>query len=573
MPPTPFSVPRRWSVAEPTFAAEDLSRVLGLPLLLARCLVNRGVGAPAAAELFLAPRLKNLADPFLLPQMGEAIDALMAARRAGEQVVIFGDYDVDGVTATAILLETLEFFGWKASAFLPHRLEDGYGLNLEAAERAVRQTGARLLLAVDCGSTSFDSVSALNAAGITVIILDHHQVASPPPPAAALVNPQRGSRFRELCSAGLAFKLAHALTKRLREENCPEAERFDVRAFLDLVALGTVADLVPLTDENRTVVTAGLLRLEAAIRPGLIALKSVSQIKDRCGVYEIGFQLGPRLNAAGRLEHAAAALDLLRETDPDRSRSLSISLDSQNTARRALEQKIADECLAALRTRFNPAEDFVIVEGNADWHPGVVGIVASRVQREFHRPTIIVGSDGVTWRGSGRSIEGFDLAAGLRQCEHLLETHGGHAMAAGLSLLPANLPLLRARLNEFARASLNPQLLQRTIRLDAEATLADLTLADVTALDRLAPFGIGNPHVQVVVRKVRLHGAIRRMGAEQKHARFLVTDGGDPHQVVWWNCGALPDGLFDLAVVPELNTYNGSTRVQLKLVDVRPSAS
>src|SRR5436190_6044554 len=212
-----YSVPQRWSVAEPTFAAEELARGLGLPALVGRCLVNRGVITRELAEGFLEPRLKRLCDPFLLPDMAEAVEALVQARENGDHVVVFGDYDVDGVTATAIVLETLEFFGWRASSFLPHRLDDGYGLNLESAERAVAQTGAKLLIAVDCGSTSIEAISALSARGVAVVVLDHHQIASPPPPARAIVNPQRGERFRELCSAGLAFKLAHAITKRARE--------------------------------------------------------------------------------------------------------------------------------------------------------------------------------------------------------------------------------------------------------------------------------------------------------------------------------------------------------------------
>jgi len=569
MPAAAYTVPQRWSVAESTFAAEEIGRALKLPLLVARCLVNRGLITPEKAEEFLAPRLKGLADPFLLPDMDEAVRALIEAHQAQIRVVVFGDYDVDGVTGTAILLETLEFFGWKVSSFLPHRIDDGYGLNREAAERAVAETGARLLLAVDCGSTSFETISALSASGVQVVVLDHHQIASPPPPARAFVNPQRGLHFRELCSAGLAFKLAHALTKRLRELKWPNAEQFDVRQLLDLVALGTIADLVPLLGENRILVSAGLKRLNETTRPGLIALKQVCAIKESVGVYEVGFQLGPRLNAAGRLEHAAAALNLVRATDPAVARELAVALDVQNRERQALEKRIADECVALVRARFNPDEHFAIVEGNADWHVGVVGIVASRVQREFHRPAIVIGSDGAQWRGSGRSIEGFDLAAALRDCAHLLDRHGGHAMAAGLSLHPDNLALFRERFNEVARARLDSTLLQRPLRLDAEVKLNDLTLESITALERIGPFGNGNPQVQVTIRNVHLTGEFRRIGADQKHARFTVTDGVGRLDVLWWNATQLPPGPLELAVVPQTNFYNGTTRLQLKLLDVR----
>jgi single-stranded-DNA-specific exonuclease len=568
---TGYSVPQRWSVAEPTFAAEELARGLGAPALVGRCLVNRGIITREAAEVFLAPRLKALADPFLLPDMAEAVEDLMAAREREEPVVVFGDYDVDGVTATAILLETLEFFGWKVNSFLPHRLEDGYGLNLEAAERALAQTGARLLVAVDCGSTSFDAISALSARGITVLVFDHHQISSPPPPARAIVNPQRGAKFCELCSAGLAFKLAHAIAKRARELKWPHAEEFDVRELLDLVALGTIADLVPLTGENRILVSAGLRRLLETKRPGLIALKDVSGMHEECGVHEVGFQLGPRLNAAGRLEHAAAALELVRATDPAKAKELAVSLDERNRERQEMEKKIALECMAAVRSWFKPEEHFAIVEGSADWHVGVVGIVASRLQREFHRPVIVLGSDGASWRGSGRSIDGFDLAAGLRECAHLLQKHGGHAMAAGVSLSPENVTLFRERFNEVARARIDSSSLQRLLRLDADVKLSELSVDAVTALEKLGPFGMGNPQAQILIRNLRMAGEFRRMGAEQKHARFRVTDGTGFQDVVWWNAAELPLSQFDIAVTPQLNTYNGVTRVQLKLVDYRPS--
>jgi single-stranded-DNA-specific exonuclease len=508
----------------------------------------------------------------LLPDMEEAVGVLMAARERGEAVVVFGDYDVDGVTATAILLETLEFFDWKASSFLPHRLEDGYGLNLEAAERAVAQTGAKLLVAVDCGSTSFETVAALSARGVSVVILDHHQMASPPPPARAIVNPQRGAAFRELCSAGLAFKLAHAITKRARELKWARAEQFDVRNLLDLVALGTVADLVPLSGENRILVSVGLKWLEATKRVGLCTLKNVAGINGECGVYEVGFQLGPRLNAAGRLEHAAAALDLVRATDRKTAEGLAKSLDETNRERQETEKRIALECLAAVRSWFKPEEHFAIVEGNAEWHVGVVGIVASRLQREFHRPVIVLGSDGASWRGSGRSIDGFDLAAGLRECAHLLERHGGHAMAAGVSLQAENVTLFRERFNEVARAKIDSSSLLRTLRLDAEVKLHEVTLESMDALERIGPFGMGNPQVQLLIRNVRVAGEIRRLGAEQKHAKFSVTDGNAFRDVMWWNAGELPLAQFDLAVTPQLNTYNGTTRVQLRMLDFRPAA-
>ena len=362
--------------------------------------------------------------------MAAAVERLFLARRKDEPLVIFGDYDVDGVTSTALLTEILTALGWRVNHYLPHRLDEGYGLSQDGVENCLRRFPIKLLLAVDCGSTAVPSVEWLRQRGVDVIVLDHHQVSNPPPLATALVNPRSGTgTFTELCSVGLAFKLAHALVKRGRETGLAGAQDFDLRPLLDLVALGTVADLVPLTGENRILVTTGLQRLQGTPRPGLIALKAVAEVKGPIGVYEVGFQLGPRLNAAGRLETAVEALNLLLAQNLTEAEPLARDLDARNRERQQIERSIAEEAIGAVRAKFDAQTDYVIVEGQLLWHVGVVGIVASRVLREFHRPTIIMGGEGEEWRGSGRSIEGFDLAAALRECQDLLVRHGGHAMA------------------------------------------------------------------------------------------------------------------------------------------------
>ena len=442
-------------------------------------------------DRFLEPRLKHLADPFLLPNMHSAVERLFRAHRLNESVVIFGDYDVDGVTSTALLLEVLRALGWKVDYYLPHRIDEGYGLSADAVENCVKKIPATLLLAVDCGSNSTATVERLRELGVDVIVLDHHQVSVPPPAAVALVNPQlavqppassaegcpqNGKDCRELCSVGLAFKLAHALVKRGRETALPGAADFDLRPLLDLVALGTIADLVPLTGENRILTAAGLERLNATRRPGLEALKRVAQCPVGLGVYEVAFQLAPRLNAAGRLETAEEALRLLLANDLGEAMPLAVALDARNRQRQSIEKNIAEEVLAAVRAKFKPEEDLVIVEGHMQWHIGVVGIVASRVLQQFYRPTIILGGDGAHWRGSGRSISGFDLASALRECGDLLLRHGGHAMAAGLSVLPEKIDALRGRLNEVARRTLPLEELKPGLRLDAEVGLEEITL-------------------------------------------------------------------------------------------------
>jgi single-stranded-DNA-specific exonuclease len=573
-------VKSRWEIApSQPLLAERLASDLKLSPLLAQCLLNRGLSEPSVITPFLEPRLKQLADPFLLPNMGAAVERLFRAHAGGESLVIFGDYDVDGVTSTALLTETLRALGWKVSHYLPHRMEEGYGLSLEGVENCLRKFPVTLLLAVDCGSTAVDAVAWLRERGVDTLVLDHHQLSLPAPAAVAIVNPrlveENGApSFGELCSAGLAFKLAHALVKRGRELGLPAAADFDIRPLLDLVALGTIADLVPLTRENRILVSMGLERLRSTTRPGLVALQRVAKVGASPGTYEVGFQLAPRLNAAGRLEDAEEALLLLLAPDLATAEPIALNLDSRNRERQKIERGIAEEVIGAVRARFNPETDYVIVEGRLLWHVGVVGIVASRVLQQFYRPTIIVGGDGDEWRGSGRSIAGFDLAAALRECTDLLVRHGGHALAAGLTIEQKNLDALRARLNDLARRTLKPEELLPALQLDAEVALRDIHLERLGELERLNPLGQGNPPARFVARNVSQARPLQRMGADKQHLKLWVTDGVATHEAVWWGAGrepALPVGRFDLAFTPQINVFNGRRSVQLKVLDWRPA--
>jgi single-stranded-DNA-specific exonuclease len=597
----------RWSLAPPQpLLAGQLAGQLNLSPLLTQCLLNRSLSEPPAIGQFLQPRLKNLADPFLLPDMAVAVERLFRAREQNESLVIFGDYDVDGVTSTALLLEVLRALGWKADFYLPNRMDEGYGLSREGVENCLKKFPVTLLLAVDCGSTAGEAIRSLRDRGVDVIVLDHHQVSNPAPEAIALVNPQMALRDAgrltsggngtppvtchsspvthvELCSAGLAFKLAHALVKRGREMHLPGMAEFDLRPLLDLVALGTIADLVPLIGENRILVSAGLQRLNLTQRPGLIALKKAAQSPPVLGTHDVAFQLAPRLNAAGRLETAEDSLRLLLARNLAEAVPLAENLDARNRERQKIERGIAEEVTGAIRAKFNPQTDFVIVEGQLLWHIGVVGIVASRVLQAFYRPTIIIGGEGDEWRGSGRSIAGFDLAAALRECDDLLVRHGGHAMAAGLSIRPDNIDALRQRLNEVAARALKPEDLQPSLRLDAEVGLDEMTLEALHELSRLSPVGQGNPGVQFYARQLTHARPLQRIGAAKQHVKMWVTDTPSPQsgygaasgatvlEAIWWNGGAesLPVGKFDLAFAPQVNPFNGTHTVQLKVLDWR----
>lgn len=570
----------RWLPAPPQpLLTSPLAAQLRISPLLAQCLVNRGLSELSVIETFLRPRLKQLADPFLLPDMDKAVARLLTARERGDSLVIFGDYDVDGVTSSTLLLQVLRALGWQASSYLPHRMDEGYGLSRDGVENCLKKYPTSLLLAVDCGSTAVETIAWLRERGVDVIVLDHHQISNPAPAAVALVNPQattsgfrlQTSDFGELCSVGLAFKLAHALVKRGREINLPGAADFDLRPLLDLVALGTIADLVPLTGENRILVSAGLERLNSTTRPGLMALKQVAQSPQTLGTFDVGFQLAPRLNASGRLETAEESLHLLMAESLDEAMLLAQRLDSQNRERQKIERTIAEEAGGHVRSCFDPEKDFVIVEGRLHWHIGVVGIVSSRVLQEFYRPTFIIGGEGDNWRGSGRSIAGFDLAAALRECDDLLVRHGGHAMAAGVTIQPDKLDAFRARLNDIARRTLKREDLQPPLRLDAEVNLGEISLDSLAELDQLKPMGQGNPALQFYASSLSHQRPLMRMGAEKQHVKLWVTDGKTSHEAVWWNAGggSLPVGKFDLAFAPQINDYNGKRTVQLKVLDWR----
>jgi len=571
-PPQPLLAARLASTLPGNDAANGPQ--LKLSPLLAQCLINRGYTNPDTIQEFLQPRLRRLADPFLLPDVDRAVARLFRARELAEPLLIFGDYDVDGVSSTVLLIEVLAKLGWSANYYLPNRMDEGYGLSQDAVENCLKKFPVKLFLAVDCGSTAISTIAWLQERGVDVIVLDHHQVSSPPPAAVALVNPHAGEAdalFTELCSVGLAFKLAHAVLKRGREIGLPGAAEFDLKPLLDLVALGTIADIVPLTGENRILVTAGLECLSTTRRPGLVALKQVAQCPPRLGPYEVGFQLGPRLNAAGRLETAEQSLELLLAKKEADALPIAQNLDAQNRERQKIERSIVEEVSGAVRARFNPQTDYVIVEGQLHWHIGVVGIVASRVLQEFYRPTLIVGGEHEEWRGSGRSIAGFDLAAALRECDDLLVRHGGHALAAGLTIRADKLDLLRQRLNELARRMLKPDDLQPPLRLDVEVGLDEITFDSLAELDRLRPFGPGNATVQFLARNLAHQRPLQRIGNTRQHVKLWVTDGNATHEAVWWNAGneSLPVGRFDLAFAPQINDFNGRRVVQLKVLDWR----
>ncbi len=560
---------------EDRILSESLSRELGVSPLMAQCLINRGMRKAEEIRLFLEPSYRHLADPFSLPDMDKAVGRIFQAREAGERIVLFGDYDADGITATAILLEVMEDLGWRVDKCLPHRHNEGVGLNPASVGRCLEECRPDLLLAVDCGSTATRTIADLAVKGVEVIVLDHHQLSDPLPPAFALVNPYRGEgSLRELSSAGLAFKLAHAIVQRARQLNSPPAAyAYDLKPLLDLVALGTVADMVPLVRENRVLVTAGLRRLNQTRRAGLLALMEVAQLRDAIDIVSINCQLGPRINAAGRMEDAMVSLDLLRSPDRDAAIDRARRMDGCNRERQAIEREVAEEAVRMAEESIREAGEGILVLGRPGWHIGVVGIVASRIVSQFYRPVLVLGGEGEVLKGSGRSVEGFDLARALGACGDLLLDHGGHAMAAGLTIESRNLDAFRQRLGRYARERLRPEHLVASLRLDSRIPLGENSLARMRELSSLEPYGKGNDPVRFCSRNLVLEDRPVRMGKEGIHARFRVTDGADSREVVWWNCrdAPLPSGSFDLAYEPRKCRLGGQEGIQLRLLHWRPA--
>ena len=535
--------------------------------LVQRLLAQRDPGSDEAVARFLQPKLQELSDPFLIPGMEAAVNRLLLAADRGERLVLFGDYDVDGVSSLTLLRTVLIAYGLSPRCFLPLRMEEGYGLSANGLQRCLDEGPVDLLVAVDCGTTAKSETAWLAERGIEVIILDHHEPdPARTPVCAALVNPKLGDSFHYLCSAGVVFKLAHAMGKRRRAEN------FDLKAQLDLVALATVADIVPLVAENRLFVRKGLEQLERGARPGLRALIEVAGVRPPLDSMDLGFRLGPRLNASGRLDSADASLDLLLCTDPTRAATLAAALDRQNRERQDVEHGIQHEA-QELADRFasedNPAALVVASEG---WHPGVVGIVAARLMRRYHRPIFVIAIDenGIG-KGSGRSVEGLSLVAALDACRPLLIAGGGHEAAAGITIHRDNLPAFRQQFNDHIRSQITGAELEPKLYIDAQTNLADLTLDFLDAYEQLQPFGQGNSRPLFAACGIQPVSEPKLL--RERHWRFDFYQDGTTKGGIWFN-GAhdpLPDPPWDVAFYVDRNTFRGETHVQLLVQGMRTS--
>ncbi|MFL5318524.1 MAG: single-stranded-DNA-specific exonuclease RecJ [Myxococcaceae bacterium] len=560
-------------------ASEEEARVLavelGLHPIAAKVLVARGLNVPSTAAAFLSDKLSDLPDPALMKGMPETVARVHKAVKRAEKITLWGDYDVDGVCSTSLLSLFLKSLSATVATYIPHRLEEGYGLNVAAIER-IAQDGTKLLVTLDCGITSHAEIAKANELGLEVVVVDHHTVPETMPPALAVLNPhQPGCTYptKHLCAAGVTFNLCMGLRKLLREEGFFQGRTEpNLREYLDLVALATVADVVPLTGANRILVKHGLKELTAAKRPGVRALKEVAGLPPDGAVTagQVGFRLGPRINAAGRLDDASVGLRLLTCRTEDEARPLAKELDAANAERQAIEQDILNQALAMAEAR-KSARGFVLYgEG---WHPGVVGIVASRVVEKYHRPTAVIGVKDGVGKGSARSIEAFHLYDALKNCADHLSRFGGHKHAAGLTVDARMLPAFTEAFEKIAAAQLTEDDLVARCRVDAIVTAQELTESAVEAIQALAPFGNGNPEPVLGVRNVVARPRVLQNKREGGVGHLKLTLERSPMlDVIGFSMAdkvALTEGPIDLVFQASMDEFRGVRRVSLKLKDVK----
>jgi single-stranded-DNA-specific exonuclease len=579
---------KRWRI-QPHDAARvaELERRAGLPTVVAQLLASRGVQSPEAARQFLRPSAQDLYDPDSLPGMSEATSRILAAIDARRRITIYADYDADGMSAAAILFRCLQLLGACVNIHVPNRLEDGYGLNDDALATLAAQ-GTSMVITVDCGIASVHEARTAQRLGLELIITDHHHLGAELPDAAALVHPRLpGSTypFGGLSGAGVAFKLAWSLCRRrCGASRVSQPMRKLLIEALALAAIGTVADVVPLLDENRRIVRSGLPALKEHPPPGIACLLELTRLKDRPELTseDIAYVVAPRLNAAGRLGQAMLGIELLTTENPDRAAVLANYLHEQNATRDSLERGTYQVALAQLKQMGDPHTAPALVVAGDGWHPGVLGLVAGRLAEKFHRPTVVISVDPTGLRpavGSARSACGLHLHEALSQCSRWLLAYGGHAAAAGLKMDPRHIPAFREAFCQVAAACIPPQDRVAELVIDAEAPLSQLSEQTVRHIELLAPFGEGNPRPILCTTEVCLAAPPRPLGSSGRHLALPVVQHQQTIRAVAFGkpewLDALGDfrGPIDIAYSPVLNHFGGKCSVEMHLVDWRPSAT
>lgn len=562
-----------WRFQTPDDAlVESVRQDNDVPQAVALALVNRGLVDPEEIQFYLHPRLRGLSDPFLFPDMEKAAGRIWEAIDAGERILVYGDYDVDGVTSTALMVQVLAGLGAESCAFIPHRVRDGYGLTVATVEHCLTTHKPKLIVTVDCGTGSVDAVRAAQERGVDVIVTDHHEPSEGVADAYALVNPKQGNcpeHLKTMAGVGVAFKLCHALLKVGRSTKRSIAAEFDLRPYTSFAAMGTIADVVPLRGENRALVHSGLRMLNCHPSTGMRALVDSAGIRGALNGHHIGFQIGPRINAAGRMAEPDTALNLLLEDEYPNALKLADKLNCANRERQQIEMDIFEEAREQIEDSFNPDTDYAIVVAGEGWHPGVVGIVASRLVGKFYRPAVVIGlNDDGSGKGSCRSIEGFNLVEGLtRSSEHLVK-YGGHQMAAGLELKPDCLDAFRVSFNAAAKEVLEHEPLKPSQMVDGWLQPHQVNLGLYQYLQMMSPFGSANPRPVWGCKDLRVCKPPRVVG--ERHLKLIVDIGSQEVEAFGYNMGARTvseDDVLNLVFHVQCNTYFGYDSLQLNLID------
>lgn len=575
----PTALLKRWNVKEvDPHAIAQQSAVLKVSALLARILILRGCEEGETARRYISSSLRaDLPSPFEMAGMEAAVERIVDAIQSQRQIAIWGDYDVDGTTGAAVLVSFLREIGADPVYYVPHRIDEGYGVNVEGLRR-LKDRGVDLVITVDCGISNGAEIEAGIAMGLGLVVVDHHQPPDELPPAHAVINPHRNDcpfPDKGLCAAGLAFYLVIGLRAKLRDKGWfAGAPGPDVRRYLDIVTLGTIADMVPLKGVNRTLIRRGLAELSASTRPGIVALKQVSSIPDGAvSAGQVGFRLGPRINAAGRVDYGIKVVELLTTASPEIALKIAQELDAHNLQRRAIEAVVLEQAMAqaaAVMERGNPHSLVLAGEG---WHPGVLGIVASRVVEKYYRPTVVIGLNGGSGKGSARSIRGFHLVDGFRRCAARLEKFGGHEYAGGLSINADKVELFAADFEACARQVLSQNDLLPLLEIDAPLNFPEIGFPLARELDVLKPFGVGNPEpifattgAEICERRVFSAGIRYRLRQAGRIIGGVIFGVGDDFP------GKAGESI-DVAYRLGENEWNGATHVELKIVDMRPAGS
>lgn len=572
---------KKWISLEPNQNLSiDISRNLNISPLTAQLLINRGIKNSSEANEFLHPNLSSFLDPFLFNDMQKVVERIYQALEKKEKITIYGDYDVDGITGIAVLYNFLKMLDANVSYYIPHRIEEGYSLNKQAIKK-LAQDNVNLIITIDCGTTDFEEVELAKSFGIDVIVVDHHEPSFPLPDAYAIINPKIPDskyNFENISASGIAFKLIWALSQRLSSMRKSSKDFKDfIFDSIGFVAMGTIADVSPLIGENRIFVSYGLDALKHCNNTGLRELiKKVGLDNKKINTWHISFCLGPRLNAGGRIGSALLCVELLTTYSNDRIQEIILTLEKSNKKRQSIEAKILDEAHQKIQNcEIDIFKDNVIVLAGEHWHSGVIGIVASRLVEEFHRPVVLIALDGEIGKGSARSIQGFHLYNVLDCCREILIDYGGHSMAAGLSIHRDNIKYLHKLLNQKASEIVNSKDIASKLYIDMEINLTSISKEFIKEIRMLEPFGYGNPSPTFLVNNVKIAGEPKLMGTNMEHIQFYVSDGTTSLRAVGFNMSYLLEklnksrALCSLVFEPEINTFQRQENIELKLKDIK----